>query len=325
MILGIETSCDDTAAAVVKDGRVVSSNIIASQTDHAKFGGIVPEIASRRHIEAIDDVVALAMREAGVSFNDFRAVAVTNRPGLAGALLVGLSYAKGLSYAINRPLIGVHHIEAHICANYIDGQMEPPFICLVVSGGHTNIIHVTGDGKYISLGQTRDDAAGECYDKVARALGLGYPGGPEIDALAAFGDENALTFPKAKLAGFDFSFSGVKSAVINYINRQSALNKADVAAAFQKAVTDALIEKTVAACAAFGIGKIALAGGVACNSALRERMAQKCAENGFLFNVPAPEYCSDNGAMVAARAYLALDKPPDGLSLNAYAGAPVGV
>ncbi|MDR1067227.1 MAG: tRNA (adenosine(37)-N6)-threonylcarbamoyltransferase complex transferase subunit TsaD [Clostridiales bacterium] len=320
IILGIETSCDDTAAAVVKDGRVALSNIIASQTDHAKFGGIVPEIASRRHIEAIDGVVTLAMREAGASFEDLSAVAVTNRPGLTGSLLIGLSYAKGLAFAIKKPLIGAHHIEAHICANYIGNGIEPPFICLVVSGGHTNVALATERGEYISLGKTRDDAAGECFDKTARALGLGYPGGPAIDALAKLGNENAVGFPKAKVDGFDFSFSGVKSAVVNYINNHANLNKADVAASFQKAVVDVLVEKTMAARAYAGVKKVALAGGVACNSALRAKMARECAKNGVEFNAPATEFCADNGAMVAARAYLRLGETDD-LSLNAYANA----
>lgn len=340
-LLGIETSCDETAAAVVKNGRIVLSNIISSQLDtHKKYGGVVPEIASRKHIEAIGWVVGDAMRQAGMSFGALEGVAVTYGPGLVGALLTGLSYAKGLAFAIGKPLVGVHHIEAHICANYIAGEegaaveagaetpdspgLAPPYVCLVVSGGHTTLVHVPDYGVYRVLGQTRDDAAGEAYDKVARALGLGYPGGPEIDRLAGLGDENAIAFPRAFLeeGSLDFSFSGLKSAVQNAVNRASVagspVNAADFAASFQKALVDVLVSKTMLAARRLGAERVALAGGVSCNTALRRALAAACRQEGVRLYAPKAVYCTDNAAMVAVCGHDRLKRGCIGsLELNA--------
>ncbi len=336
-ILGIETSCDETSAAVVKNGRVVCSNVIASQIDvHKEYGGVVPEIASRKHMEAMSSVVDLAMEQSGLSFENLDAVAVTYGPGLVGALLVGLSYAKGLAYAINKPLIGVHHIEGHICANYLneegtDESFEPPFLCLIVSGGHTTLAHVPEMGAYHILGQTRDDAAGEAFDKVARSLGLGYPGGPQIDALAKKGNANALEFPRAFLeeGSLDFSFSGIKSAVLNALNKAAMMGQSwpveDVAASFQKAVVDVLVTKTMAACTRLGMNRVAMAGGVCCNSALRNAMAAACAEKGYQLHVPQPIFCTDNAAMICACAHhRLLHGRFDDWSLNAVPYLPLG-
>ncbi len=256
IILAIESSCDETAAAVVVNGREVLSNIISSQIDiHTKFGGVVPEVASRKHIEAINAVVEEALEVAGVTFDDIDAIAVTYGPGLVGALLVGLQYAKGLAYSLDKPLIGVNHIEGHISANFIDHkELEPPFVCLVVSGGHTFVVHVEDYGKFEIIGETRDDAAGEAFDKVARAVGLGYPGGPKIDKLAKEGNSDAIKFPKANFHDdtLDFSFSGVKSAVLNYLNKMEMkneeINKADVVASFQKAVVEVLTDNAIKTC-----------------------------------------------------------------------------
>ena len=280
IILGIESSCDETAAAIVVDGRNVLSNVIASQIDtHKKFGGVVPEVASRMHIEAADGVVKAALKEADLTLEDVDAIGVTYGPGLVGALLVGLQYAKGLSLGSKKPLIPVNHIQGHICANFIEHKdLEPPFVSLVVSGGHTFIVYVKDYDKFEVIGQTRDDAAGEAYDKVARALGLGYPGGPKIDKLAKEGNENAIEFPKAKFheQTLDFSFSGVKSAVLNYLNKAKMqnieVNKADVAASFQKAIVDVLSDNVFLTCKMEKVNKIAIAGGVASNSCLRERL-----------------------------------------------------
>ena len=279
-ILAIESSCDETSAAVVKDGREVLSNIIASQIDtHTKYGGVVPEVASRMHIEVVDAVVKSALEEANMTLEQIDAIGVTYGPGLVGALLVGLQYAKGLSLASKKPLVGVNHIEGHICANYIQHKdLKPPFVSLVVSGGHTFIVHVKDYGKYEVIGQTRDDAVGEAFDKVARAIGLGYPGGPKIDKISKEGNKNAIEFPKAKFHDdtLDFSFSGVKSAVLNYINKckmkDIEINVADVAASFQKAVVDVLKENVFLTCERRNINKIAIAGGVASNSTLREEL-----------------------------------------------------
>lgn len=312
LILSIESSCDETSAAVVKDGREVLSNIIASQIEtHKKYGGVVPEVASRMHIEVVNGVVLEALEEAGVTLNDINAIGVTYGPGLVGALLVGLQYAKGLSYSLKKPLVGVNHIEGHICANYIEHKdLKPPFVSLVVSGGHTFIVHVKDYGKYDVIGQTRDDAAGEAYDKVARALGLGYPGGPKIDKLAKEGNENAIEFPKANFHDdtLDFSFSGVKSAVLNYLNKckmqNIEVNKADVAASFQKAVIEVLKQNVLKTCRKKEIKKIAIAGGVASNSALRESLIKAAEKEGIEVLFPSQVLCTDNAAMIGSAAYF---------------------
>ena len=313
-ILSIESSCDETSAAVVVNGREVLSNIIASQIDtHKKFGGVVPEVASRMHIEVISGVVEEALKEANVTLDQIDAIGVTYGPGLVGALLVGLQFAKGLSFATKKPLIGVNHIEGHISANYIQHKdLKPPFVSLVVSGGHTFIVHVKDYGDYEVIGQTRDDAAGEAYDKVARALGLGYPGGPKIDKLAKEGDPNAITFPKAKFQDdtLDFSFSGVKSAVLNYLNKCNMqdveVNKADVAASFQRAVIDVLTENVLLTCKKKKINKIAIAGGVASNSSLRETIINAASKRGIDVLFPDRVLCTDNAAMIGSAAYYNL-------------------
>lgn len=312
LILSIESSCDETSAAVVKDGREVLSNIIASQIEtHKEYGGVVPEVASRMHIEAINGVVLEALDKANVKLDDIDAIGVTYGPGLVGALLVGLQYAKGLSYSIKKPLVGVNHIEGHICANYIEHKdLKPPFVSLVVSGGHTFIVHVKNYGEYDVIGQTRDDAAGEAYDKVARALGLGYPGGPKIDKLSKEGNENAIEFPKANFHDdtLDFSFSGVKSAVLNYLNKckmqNIEVNKADVAASFQKAVIEVLKQNVLKTCKRKNVNKIAIAGGVASNSALREALISAASKEGIEVLFPSQILCTDNAAMIGSAAYF---------------------
>ena len=274
-ILAIESSCDETAAAVVVNGREVRSNIISSQIAlHTLYGGVVPEIASRKHIEKINQVIRQALLEADTSLDEIDAIGVTYGPGLVGALLVGVAEAKAISYARNIPLVGVHHIEGHISANYIENrELEPPFLCLVVSGGHTHLVRVLDYSRYEILGKTRDDAAGEAFDKVARAIGLGYPGGPKIEKVSHEGNPHAVEFPRAKIADgpYDFSFSGVKSAVLNYINKckmqGEEFDRADLAASFQKAVVDTLVEKAVKAAKEYHMDKLAIAGGVASNSA----------------------------------------------------------
>ena len=310
-ILAIESSCDETSAAVVKDGREVLSNIIASQIDtHTKYGGVVPEVASRMHIEVIDAVVKSALEEANMTLEQIDAIGVTYGPGLVGALLVGLQYAKGLSLASKKPLVGVNHIEGHICANYIQHKdLKPPFVSLVVSGGHTFIVHVKDYGKYEVIGQTRDDAVGEAFDKVARAIGHGYPGGPKIDKISKEGNKNAIEFPKAKFHDdtLDFSFSGVKSAVLNYINKckmkDIEINVADVAASFQKAVVDVLKENVFLTCERRNINKIAIAGGVASNSTLREELMKEGKKKGVEILFPDRILCTDNAAMIGSAAY----------------------
>jgi len=285
-ILAIESSCDETAAAVVQDGRKVLSNIISSQIEiHKLYGGVVPEIASRKHIEKVIQVVDEALKEASLTMDEIDAVAVTYGPGLVGALLVGVSAAKSIAFAHNKPLIGVHHIEGHISANYIENEeLEPPFLCLVVSGGHTNLVIVKDYGEYEVLGKTRDDAAGEAFDKVARAIGLGYPGGPKIQKISEEGNKDAIAFPRAKVADnpFDFSFSGLKSSVLNYINscemKGEEINKADIAASFQEAVVDVLVSHTIEGAKQLGFKKIAMAGGVASNTVLREEMKEAILE-----------------------------------------------
>lgn len=332
-ILAIESSCDETAAAVVENGRTVLSSIISSQIDiHTLYGGVVPEIASRKHMEHIDYVVERALSEAGMALEDVDAVAVTYGPGLVGALLVGVAYAKALAYAAKLPLVGVHHIEGHISANYIENkELEPPFLCLVVSGGHTHLVRVADYGVYEILGKTHDDAAGEAFDKVARAIGLGYPGGPKIDQLAKEGNPHAIAFPRGQIADspYDFSFSGVKSAVLNYLN-QSAMqgievNPADVAASFQQSVVDVLVEKTMAAEKNTGMKKLALAGGVASNSALRAGMQAACKKEKIELFCPSPVLCTDNAAMIGAAAYYEFQKGVrHGLDLNAVPNLQLG-
>ncbi len=333
LILGIESSCDETAASVVKNGRIVMSNVISSQIAvHTVYGGVVPEIASRKHIENIDYVIDSGLKEAGVTFDDIDAIAVTYGPGLVGALLVGVSEAKALAYALNKPLVGVNHIEGHICANYIDDiNFEPPYVALVVSGGHSHLLYVKGYDDFEILGRTRDDAAGEAYDKVARAIGMGYPGGPKIDAAAKNGNADAIEFPRVFLEenSFDFSFSGLKSAVLNYLNKMkmtnSEINPNDVAASFQKAVIEVLTQKTIAAAKYKGVTKVAMAGGVSSNSALRSEMKRLCDENGFSLNVPAPVFCTDNAAMIASAGYYEYIKGVrSGLDLNANPNLKLG-
>jgi N6-L-threonylcarbamoyladenine synthase len=313
IILGIETSCDETSAAIVRDGKTVLSNIIASQIDvHKIFGGVVPEIASRKHIENIGCVVQTALTDAGVDKKNIDAVAVTSAPGLVGALIVGVSYAKGLCFALKKPIIGVNHIKGHICANFLNAadttdSAVPPFMCLVVSGGHTHLVHVKDYGEYTVLGRTRDDAAGEAFDKTARALGLTYPGGPAIEKAARHGDPHAINFPVASTGGYDFSFSGLKSAVLNYINKRRSqgveYNVNDIAASFQQSVITALTQKAMAACQEFGARRFALAGGVASNGELRSAMRNACREGGVEFFVPPGVYCTDNAAMIASCGY----------------------
>jgi len=311
LILGIESSCDETSAAVVKNGRELLSNVISSQIEfHQKFGGVVPEIASRKHIEVINMVIQEALDSANVTFDDIDAIGVTYGPGLVGALLIGVSTAKALAFALNKPLIAVHHIEGHIAANYLEHKdLEPPFICLVASGGHSHIVNVKDYSTFEIMAQTRDDAAGEAFDKVARILGLGYPGGPLIDKLAKEGNKAAISFPKVRFdnGSLDFSFSGIKTAVLNYINKLEQTgqkyNKADVAASFQQAVVEVLVEHSVEAAKRVHLNKIVLAGGVAANNALRQLMKIKARENGMDVKIPSPVLCTDNAGMIACAAY----------------------
>ncbi|MCI9315868.1 MAG: tRNA (adenosine(37)-N6)-threonylcarbamoyltransferase complex transferase subunit TsaD [Lachnospiraceae bacterium] len=333
MILAIESSCDETAAAVVRNGRQVLSNIISSQIDlHTLYGGVVPEIASRKHIERINQVIAEALDTAGLVLKDMDAIAVTYGPGLVGALLVGVSAAKAISFASGIPLIGVHHIEGHISANYIENQeLEPPYVCLVVSGGHSHLVRVNDYGEYEILGRTRDDAAGEAFDKVARAIGLGYPGGPKIDQVSKEGNPEAVKFPRAKVADavYDFSFSGLKSAVLNYLNscemKGIEICQADVAASFQKAVVDVLVDHSMQAIQEYGMNKFAIAGGVASNSALRSALETECARRGIRFYHPSPVLCTDNAAMIGAAAYYEYRKGVrHGYDLNAVPNLKLG-
>jgi len=375
-ILAIESSCDETAAAVVRNGREVLSNIISSQIAlHTLYGGVVPEIASRKHIEKINPVITEALAKAGMTLGEMDAIAVTYGPGLVGSLLVGVAEAKAIAYAAEKPLIGVHHIEGHVSANYISHpELEPPFLCLVVSGGHTHIVMVEDYGTYRIIGRTHDDAAGEAYDKIARAIGLGYPGGPKVDALAKQGDPEAIAFPRAHIEDcpYDFSFSGLKSAVLNYINiekmklRDAAktkaenessdskpapvlakhgvptggetegtescpevfsdgTTKADLAASFQAAVVDVLVTRTIAAAKAQGVNTVAIAGGVASNSALRNRMREVGEANGMKVLYPEPVLCTDNAAMIGAAAYYEfLRSNTADLTLNAVPGLRLG-
>ncbi|HAU84258.1 MAG TPA: tRNA (adenosine(37)-N6)-threonylcarbamoyltransferase complex transferase subunit TsaD [Lachnospiraceae bacterium] len=333
LILGIESSCDETAAAVIKNGRTVLSNVISSQIDlHKLYGGVVPEIASRKHIEKINQVIETALEEAKVTLEDIDGIAVTYGPGLVGALLVGVAEAKAISYAANKPLVGVHHIEGHVSANYIEHpDLEPPFLCLIVSGGHTHLVMVNDYGKYEIIGRTRDDAAGEAFDKVARAIGLGYPGGPKIDKLSKEGNPHAITFPQGHIADapYDFSFSGVKSAVLNHINsckmKDEEINSADIAASFQESVVDVLAKRTVLAARHLGVNKIALAGGVASNHGLRAKMDEVCKKNKFSLYYPSPIFCTDNAAMIGVAGYYEfINGTRHGLDLNAVPNLKIG-
>ena len=310
-ILGIESSCDETAAAVVKNGREVLSNVISSQIDiHTLYGGVVPEIASRKHIERINQVIRQALADAGKSLAELDAIGVTYGPGLVGALLVGVAEAKAIAFAKNLPLVGVHHIEGHVSANYIQyPELEPPFLCEIISGGHTHLVIVKDYGEYEILGRTRDDAAGEAFDKVARAIGLGYPGGPKIEKKAKEGNPAAIAFPRAHIedAPYDFSFSGLKSAVLNYLNKakmmHETVNDADVAASCQQAVIDVLVDNAMRAASDFGMKKLALAGGVASNKTLRAALAAACGAAGLTLYCPDPVLCTDNAAMIGSAAY----------------------
>lgn len=326
VILGIESSCDETAAAVVRNGREVLSNVISSQVPlHKVYGGVVPEIASRKHIENIDGVILQALEDAKMGWEDIDAIAVTYGPGLVGALLVGVAEAKALAYGLQKPLLGVHHMKGHIAANYItNAQWEPPFLCLVVSGGHTHIVMVEDYQHYRILGKTRDDAAGEAFDKVSRAIGLGYPGGPQIQKAAEAGNPEAIHFPRPCIdeEGYSFSFSGLKSAVLNYLNQQEMkgepVNPTDVAASFQAAVVEVLVTKTIQAAKDMGVRKVAIAGGVSANRPLRETLEKACQQNGFEFCRPEFIFCTDNAAMIACAAYYEYEQGESAdLTLNA--------
>lgn len=332
-ILAIESSCDETSASIVKNGREVLSNIISSQIEtHKVFGGVVPEIASRKHIEVIDFVIDEALNDANLNFADIDAIAVTYAPGLVGALLVGISHAKALAYALKKPLIPVHHIEGHICANYIEYKnLNPPFIALVISGGHTHIVKVEDYNKFLVLGKTRDDACGEAFDKVARTIGLKYPGGPEIDKLAKIGNKNAINFPRVMIDtdDYDFSFSGLKSAVLNFVNKSKMMGVSfkneDLAASFQQAVADILVFKSIKACKDFNINKLALAGGVSANSFLRESIKNACNKQNIELFIPNINLCTDNAAMIGSAAYFEYIKGNfASLDLNAYPSLKLG-
>ncbi len=310
-LLAIETSCDETAAAIVVDGKEIKSNVIYSQIElHKLYGGVVPEIASRKHVEKINQVIRAAIDEAGVTWDDIDGIAVTYGPGLVGPLLVGVSAAKTLAFAKGKPIVGVHHIEGHIAANYIENaELKPPFMCMVASGGHSHLVYVKDYGEFEIVGRTRDDAAGEAFDKVARAIGLGYPGGPKIDKLSKEGNPEAISFPRAYMedAPYDFSFSGLKSAVLNYLNscemKDLEINRADVAASFQQAVIDVLTDNSVRAAKDYGCAKLALAGGVASNTSLRQSLIDRCEKEGLEFYYPSPVYCTDNAAMIGVAGY----------------------
>ena len=333
LILAIESSCDETAASVVKNGRCVLSNIISSQIAiHTLYGGVVPEIASRKHIEKINQVVEAALKEADVTLDDIDAIGVTYGPGLVGALLVGVAEAKAIAYAKKKPLVGVHHIEGHVSANYIEHpDLEPPFLCEIISGGHTHLVIVKDYGSFEILGRTRDDAAGEAFDKVARAIGLGYPGGPKIDKLAKEGNPHAIDFPRAHMedAPYDFSFSGVKSAVLNHLNKcrmtGEPIVEADIAASFQQAVVDVLVDNAIRAAKDYHMDRLAIAGGVASNGALRAAMEAACEKEGIRFYRPSPIFCTDNAAMIGVAAYYEYQKGTrHGWDLNAEPNLKLG-
>ena len=333
LILAIESSCDETAASVVKNGRCVLSNIISSQIAiHTLYGGVVPEIASRKHIEKINQVVEAALKEADVTLDDIDAIGVTYGPGLVDALLVGVAEAKAIAYAKKKPLVGVHHIEGHVSANYIEHpDLEPPFLCEIISGGHTHLVIVKDYGSFEILGRTRDDAAGEAFDKVARAIGLGYPGGPKIDKLAKEGNPHAIDFPRAHMedAPYDFSFSGVKSAVLNHLNKCRMIGEpiveADIAASFQQAVVDVLVDNAIRAAKDYHMDRLAIAGGVASNGALRAAMEAACEKEGIRFYRPSPIFCTDNAAMIGVAAYYEYQKGTrHGWDLNAVPNLKLG-
>ena len=326
IILAIESSCDETAVAIIKNGHEILANVVSTQIEiHRRYGGVVPEIASRKHLELINAVVQEALDQANMVLDDVTHIAVTYGPGLVGALLVGVATAKALAFASGKPLIGVHHIEGHICANFLVKQdFQFPLVCLVVSGGHTNIIKITDHGQYLLLGQTKDDAAGEAYDKIARAIGLPYPGGPHIEQLSREGDANAIEFPRAWMGddSYDFSFSGLKSAVLNYINKAKMkgeeINPADVAASFQQAVLDVLVQKTVRAAVENGVSNILLAGGVAANGTLRDQLQTAANAHNIQVHYPPVHFCTDNAAMIGAAAhYKAVKGDYADLTLNA--------
>lgn len=333
VILAIETSCDETSAAVVVNGRKILSNVISSQIDlHKKYGGVVPEIASRKHVELVLPVINQALEEASTTLEQVDAVAVTYGPGLVGALLVGLSAAKGLAFATGKPLVGVHHIEGHIAANYLENEkMEPPFMCLVASGGHSHVVYVADYNRFEIMGLTRDDAAGEAFDKIARALGLGYPGGPLIDVEAVKGNNKAVEFPRVYFndGSLDFSFSGLKTSVLNYLNgmaqKDHDINLPDVCASFQQAVVDVLVHNTMRAAMQKGVSCVALAGGVAANSQLRSSMKSAVELAGMKMNYPKPVFCTDNAAMIGSAAYYELKRGHiSDLDLNAVPGLKLG-
>ena len=327
LTIAFESSCDETAAAVLADGREVLSSVISTQIEiHKVFGGVVPEIASRHHLENINAVTEQALTEAGVTWDEIDLIGVTKGPGLVGALLCGIATAKAFALAENKPLVGVQHIKGHICANYVaHPELTPPFTALVISGGHTNLVEVSGYDSYRVLGATRDDAAGEAFDKVARVIGLGYPGGPLIDRLAKEGNPHAVEFKRVYLEkdSLDFSFSGIKTGVLNYINSEKQAGReivpADIAASFQQAVLDVIVKKTIAAAERMGEKRLVLAGGVAANSALRAQLADACREKGIQLFCPPPVLCTDNAAMIACAAYYAYQEGvQDDLTLDAY-------
>lgn len=327
-ILGIETSCDETSASVVEDGKIVLSNIISSQIEiHKEYGGVVPEIASRHHIKNITNIIEEALEKSGYKLSDMDYIAVTYAPGLIGALLVGIAVAKGMSYGSGIPIIPVHHLKGHIYSNFIENEIELPAICLVVSGGHTNIVYMDENHKFTNIGGTLDDAVGEAYDKIARVMGLGYPGGPVIDKLAAIGDKKFLKIPKPQLEGeYDFSFSGIKTSIINFINKSrmkgEEFKAEDLAASFQHSVVATLVEKTIKAAKNRGVKSIITAGGVAANSLLRAEMKEAAEKEGFALYYPPMKYCTDNGAMIAQAAFYKIkysDNPTADLTLNGKA------
>ena len=332
-ILGIESSCDETAAAVVEDGRIVKSNIIATSLDeHKLYGGVVPEIASRRHAESISAVVKESLRQAQCTLDDIDAIAVTFAPGLIGSLLVGVNFAKGLAVSANKPLVPVHHIRAHVASNYLTSDLEPPFLCLIVSGGHSHIVAVNSYTDYKIIGKTRDDAAGEALDKAGRIMGLPYPGGISIDKISKEGDPNAFTFPHPRIDGapYDFSFSGLKTAVINIVHRaeqkNETINVPDLAASFQKSVTDCLISNLEKVAKECGCKKIVLAGGVSANSLLRAESQRICKKHRWELYLPELKYCGDNAAMVASQGYYEYIAGVRAKSdLNAYATMPIDI